>query len=139
MYTNLESSLSTAPAPSQITITNNQLYIPPGVAQLDGAMVLYGARNVVIANNIIKCDSADAGASGISIQSQSKPGWTDPENLDPAGLAQARDIHITGNSCIGAHPMSIGQYGSDLHGPFYVHGNVAGGYRWYSNTNFGSN
>jgi len=137
IYAGLEKA--NAPAPGNITVTNNTVVIPSQVNSYTYGIRLLGVRTATVSSNLLKMDSP-CGGCGIRIEADtSEPSWNDPAipQLDPDHIARPRQITISSNILGGAYPGEIAQTGGNFPletGNYYtVQNNIAGSYLWYSN------
>ncbi len=138
IYAGLE--IPDAPAPGNITLTNNTVFIPSSVPSYTYGIRLLGVRTGTVSLNLLKMDSANGGG-GIRIEADATdPTWNDPAvpQLDADHIARPRNITISNNLLRGACPGEIGQTGLSSYfiGPFTVQSNTAGSYCWYSSNCF---
>ncbi len=138
IYAGLE--IPGAPAPGNITVTNNTVVIPSSVPAYTYGIRLLGVRTAAVSSNLLKMDSANGGCC-IRIEADtSQPSWNDPAipQLDADHIARPRDVTISNNVLSGSYPGGIEQTGvsANLTGPFTVQNNTAGSYCWFSNNCF---
>lgn len=122
------------PAPTDIHIGNNVIFIPEQVPSYTYGIRIRGGRDVTIISNLLVMDSS-GGGGGIRIEADTSYGnWVDPTGVDADHIARPRNIAVARNGCDGLYPGPVEQSGATgtLPGPFSVKGNMAGGYFWYT-------
>jgi hypothetical protein len=120
--------------PTNIVVSGNRLYYPPGNNDEGYAIYLRGARTVVVENNKITNDNDHPNYGGIHIEPFTFNGkWNDPDGIDTDNTARPSKIVIRMNVLDGKFPLSINQTGKIglYRDPVVVEDNQASAFHLY--------
>lgn len=87
------------PAPSDLTIDGNELYLPAGLSGPTYTIRLRGVRRLIYHGN--RCHDASGQGIPPECQPQRLVGWSDPEGLEDDDVARVREVHACGNLLTG--------------------------------------
>lgn len=146
LYIGHENNVANAfPTPTAITVTDNELFYPSGSIDQGAAITVYGPRNVVVARNTVRNDSATGTQVGVHLLPfVYGPGlWTDPTGVETDGVARVRAIEFDGNNlAVGRYSCQIKMTGQTVAyyvGPVSIRNTVASSYALLANPTVSNN
>lgn len=127
------------PAPTDITVEENELVYPDGSIDNGAAIVVYGPRNVTLIRNSVRHDSASGSQVGIHVMPfvYQAGTWTDPTGVEKDGVSRVRSLTCEGNHlAAGKYSCSFKMTGQTVAyyvGPVTINNTVASAYSLLGN------